>query len=145
MGRLDYQRLASVWCCNFHEVVKVPGPSEMVCSKTPATEDAGRLSWPSTLQVYKEKKQHTKPPVSLLGQLLWREFYYAAAAHTPNYHQKEGNPICQADRLGRQRRVLQGVVLRVLSPPAPRLLFHACAAHHVSALGLGAVARVSAS
>ncbi len=67
----------------------------MVCSKTPATEDAGRLSWPSTLQVYKEKKQHTKPPVSLLGQLLWREFYYAAAAHTPNYHQKEGNPICK--------------------------------------------------
>jgi len=33
--------------------------------------------------------------VSLLGQLLWREFYYAAAAHTPNYHQKEGNPICK--------------------------------------------------
>ena len=45
--------------------------------------------------MYKEKKQHTKPPVSLLGQLLWREFYYAAAAHTPNYHQKEGNPICK--------------------------------------------------
>lgn len=47
------------------------------------------------LQVYKEKKEHSKPPVSLLGQLLWREFYYAAAAHTPNYHQKEGNPICK--------------------------------------------------
>lgn len=42
-----------------------------------------------------EKKEHTKPPVSLLGQLLWREFYYTAAAHTPNYHQKEGNPICK--------------------------------------------------
>ena len=47
------------------------------------------------LQIYKEKKTHSKPPVSLLGQLLWREFYYAAAAHTPNYHQKEGNPICK--------------------------------------------------
>ena len=62
--------------------------------KTPARENAGMLSfW--MLQVYKEKKQHTQPPVSLLGQLLWREFYYAAAAHTPNYHQKEGNPICK--------------------------------------------------
>ncbi len=33
--------------------------------------------------------------MSLLGQLLWREFYYTAAAHTPNYHQKEDNPICK--------------------------------------------------
>lgn len=47
------------------------------------------------LQIYKEKKAHTKPPVSLLGQLLWREFYYCAAAHTPNYHRMEGNPICK--------------------------------------------------
>jgi cryptochrome len=46
-------------------------------------------------QVYQERKQHTKPPVSLLGQLLWREFYYVAAAHTPNYHQMAGNPICK--------------------------------------------------
>ncbi len=46
-------------------------------------------------QVYKEKKEHSKPPVSLLGQLLWREFYYVAAAHTPNYHRMEGNPICK--------------------------------------------------
>ena len=45
--------------------------------------------------MYKEKKQHSQPPVSLLGQLLWREFYYTAAAHTPNYHQKEGNAICK--------------------------------------------------
>ena len=48
-----------------------------------------------TLQVYMEKKEHSKPPVSLLGQLLWREFYYTAAAHTPNYHQKAGNAICK--------------------------------------------------
>lgn len=45
--------------------------------------------------MYKEKKEHSKPPVSLLGQLLWREFYYVAAAHTPNYHRMEGNPICK--------------------------------------------------
>ena len=67
----------------------------VVFLKTLATENAGRLSCRSPRQVYKEKKQHTQPPVSLLGQLLWREFYYAAAAHTPNYHQKEGNPICK--------------------------------------------------
>jgi cryptochrome len=46
-------------------------------------------------QIYKEKKTHTQPPVSLLGQLLWREFYYTVAAHTPNYHAMAGNPICK--------------------------------------------------
>lgn len=36
---------------------------------------------------------HTKPPVSLHGQLLWREFFYAAAAGTPNFHKMKGNPV----------------------------------------------------
>jgi cryptochrome len=37
---------------------------------------------------------HSQPPVSLTGQLLWREFYYAVASCTPNYGQMRGNPIC---------------------------------------------------
>ena len=37
----------------------------------------------------------SKPPVSLPGQLLWREFYIAAAATTPNFGAIEGNPICR--------------------------------------------------
>lgn len=37
----------------------------------------------------------TKPPVSLEGQLLWREFFYANAATIPNYSQMKGNPICK--------------------------------------------------
>lgn len=41
------------------------------------------------------KGTKTGPPVSLEGQLLWREFYYAAAAGTPNYHQQAHNPICR--------------------------------------------------
>ncbi|KAI9351144.1 FAD binding domain of DNA photolyase-domain-containing protein [Zopfochytrium polystomum] len=39
--------------------------------------------------------QHTQPPVSLLGQLLWRDFYYTAATGTPNYGRMAGNPICR--------------------------------------------------
>jgi len=38
---------------------------------------------------------HSQPPVSLLGQLYWREFYYTVAANTPNYDKMEGNPICR--------------------------------------------------
>ena len=31
--------------------------------------------------------RHTKPPVSLQGQLIWREFFYTCSAFTPNFGQ----------------------------------------------------------
>ena len=37
----------------------------------------------------------TQPPVSLMGQLLWREFYYVCAAGTANFDRMAGNPICR--------------------------------------------------
>jgi cryptochrome len=37
----------------------------------------------------------TAPPVSLEGQMLWREFFYAIGASTPNFDRMEGNPICK--------------------------------------------------
>jgi len=37
----------------------------------------------------------TSPPVSLTGQLLWREFYYLQSYATPNYDRMVGNPICR--------------------------------------------------
>jgi len=46
-------------------------------------------------QILREKKEHTKPPVSLVGQLLWREFFYTAAALTPNFHRMAGSAICR--------------------------------------------------
>lgn len=39
-------------------------------------------------------KKHSQPPVSLVGQLLWRELYYCAASATPNFDKMKGNPIC---------------------------------------------------
>jgi len=38
---------------------------------------------------------HTKPPVSLEGQLLWREFYYTVGYGSANFDRMEGNPICR--------------------------------------------------
>lgn len=35
-----------------------------------------------------------EPPLSLHGQLLWREFFYCAATNNPNFDKMEGNPIC---------------------------------------------------
>lgn len=39
-------------------------------------------------------QKHTEPPVSLIGQLLWREFYYTVGAGTPNFDRMEGNRVC---------------------------------------------------
>ncbi|CAN0906941.1 (6-4)DNA photolyase [Linum grandiflorum] len=45
--------------------------------------------------VYMRNKKHTSPPVSLLGQLLWRDFFYTVAFATPNFDQMKGNKICK--------------------------------------------------
>ena len=40
-------------------------------------------------------RKHTDPPTSLLGQLLWREFYYTCGAFIPNFDKMDKNPICK--------------------------------------------------
>ncbi|KAJ8773587.1 hypothetical protein K2173_005833 [Erythroxylum novogranatense] len=45
--------------------------------------------------VYKNVKEHTSPPVSLVGQLLWRDFFYTVAFATPNFDRMNGNKICK--------------------------------------------------
>lgn len=39
-------------------------------------------------------KKRTDMPLSLHGQLLWREFFYTAATNNPKFDQMIGNPIC---------------------------------------------------
>ncbi|KAI4355710.1 hypothetical protein L6164_004457 [Bauhinia variegata] len=46
-------------------------------------------------EIYKTVPKHTSPPVSLLGQLLWRDFFYTAAFGTPNFDRMRGNSICK--------------------------------------------------
>lgn len=43
--------------------------------------------------LYKKIKK-AQPPLSLHGQLLWREFFYCAATKNENFDKMEGNPIC---------------------------------------------------
>ncbi|KAM4047736.1 cryptochrome-1-like isoform 1-T2 [Anomaloglossus baeobatrachus] len=45
-------------------------------------------------KIYAQAKNHSLPPVSLQGQLLWREFFYTVASSTPNFTKMVGNPIC---------------------------------------------------
>ena len=41
------------------------------------------------------KGKHSEPPVSLVGQLLWREFFYTCGASVENFDKMKGNPICR--------------------------------------------------
>ncbi|KAJ3686632.1 hypothetical protein LUZ61_015796 [Rhynchospora tenuis] len=45
--------------------------------------------------IYTSVGKHTKPPVSLVGQLLWRDFFYTVAFGTPNFDRMKGNKICK--------------------------------------------------
>ncbi|KAJ9568522.1 hypothetical protein OSB04_004488 [Centaurea solstitialis] len=46
-------------------------------------------------EVQNEVKTHTSPPSSLMGQLLWRDFFYTVGFGTPNFDCMRGNVICK--------------------------------------------------
>ncbi len=58
---------------------------------------SARTFWHALQRIYEkcDTKARSKPPVSLDGQLLWREFYYLVASNTPNYTRMKDNPICR--------------------------------------------------
>ncbi|XP_039447538.1 cryptochrome-1-like [Culex pipiens pallens] len=52
-----------------------------------------RLFYYQLTDLYKKIKK-AYPPLSLHGQLFWREFFYCAATKNPNFDKMAGNPIC---------------------------------------------------
>lgn len=56
---------------------------------------SSRVFYHKLKAVLSKAKKHSKPPVSLMGQLMWREFYYVAAAAEPNFDKMVGNKICR--------------------------------------------------
>jgi len=52
-----------------------------------------RLFYHALADLYRKIKK-SDPPLSLHGQLLWREFFYCAATKNPNFDKMKGNPIC---------------------------------------------------
>ncbi|EDW64362.1 cryptochrome-2 [Drosophila virilis] len=55
---------------------------------------SARLLHERLKEILVRKPKHSKPPVSLVGQLLWREFYYTVAAADPNFDRMLGNAYC---------------------------------------------------
>ncbi|KAK3872383.1 hypothetical protein Pcinc_022528 [Petrolisthes cinctipes] len=98
LARLNKYMERKSWVCKFEKPKTSPNslqPSTTVLS--PYLKFgclSPRTMYHRLIEVYKGSN-HTQPPVSLLGQLLWREFFYTVSATTPNFDQMEGNPVCR--------------------------------------------------
>uniref|UniRef100_A0A3Q4GYB4 Cryptochrome circadian regulator 2 n=1 Tax=Neolamprologus brichardi TaxID=32507 RepID=A0A3Q4GYB4_NEOBR len=53
-----------------------------------------RVLYYNLRELYMKVRKRCTPPLSLFGQLLWREFFYTAATNNPNFDRMDGNPIC---------------------------------------------------
>ncbi|KAL3065237.1 hypothetical protein OYC64_015418 [Pagothenia borchgrevinki] len=97
LRRLDENLARKDWVCKFEKPQTSPNslsPSTTVLSPYVTFGClSARTFWWRVTEVYQGKK-HSEPPVSLHGQLLWREFYYAAGVGIPNFDKMEGNPVC---------------------------------------------------
>nr|AGV28718.1 6-4 photolyase [Eurydice pulchra] len=98
------------WICNFEKPKTSPNslePSTTVLS--PYLKFgclSSRLFYYELAKVY-EGNKHSQPPVSLHGQLLWREFFYAVGALSPNFDRMEGNPICKQIPWSNDQKLLE--------------------------------------
>ncbi|XP_050812186.1 cryptochrome-1-like isoform X2 [Gopherus flavomarginatus] len=114
----DFQRCKPVPELHLAECYRVPLPEDLEISRDSQspwrggeTEGLQRLEQ----HLKNQSKNHSLPPVSLQGQLLWREFFYTVASATPNFTKMAGNPIClqinwyqDAERLHKWRMAQTG-------------------------------------
>lgn len=97
LRRMEELLLKTRWICDFEKPNTSPNslePSTTVLS--PYLKFgclSSRLFFKRVKEVYKTGK-HSSPPVSLEGQIIWREFYYCVASVTPNFDKMVGNPVC---------------------------------------------------
>ena len=57
--------------------------------------------------IYEQSNNNTEPPVSLHGQLLWREFFYFNSVVTPNFDKMIGNLQCKQINWNKNETLLE--------------------------------------
>ncbi|XP_031630019.1 cryptochrome-2 [Contarinia nasturtii] len=99
LDRMEKMLSRKEWICDFEKPKTSPNsiePSTTVLSPYFSFGClSSRLFYHKLKAILSKKEKHTQPPVSLMGQLMWREFYYAAAAAGPNFDKMVGNKICR--------------------------------------------------
>ncbi|KAG8568164.1 hypothetical protein GDO81_013907 [Engystomops pustulosus] len=97
LRRLDLNMKRTAWVCNFKKPETEPNsltPSTTVLSPYMKFGCLSTRTFYWRLAEIYHGKKHSSPPVSLHGQLLWREFFYTAGAGIPNFNKMEGNSVC---------------------------------------------------
>lgn len=98
LHRMEIHLKKTKWICTFEKPKTSPNslePSTTVLS--PYLKFgclSSRLLYKKLNDILNKNPGHTQPPVSLVGQLMWREFYYSAAFGTPNFDKMKDNKIC---------------------------------------------------
>ena len=98
LSRLDKSLANKSWVCKFEKPKTSPNSLEPATTVLSPYLKFGclssRLFYEKLIEIYRTSN-HSQPPVSLLGQLYWREFYYLAGMNTENFDKMEGNQICK--------------------------------------------------
>ncbi|XP_055636597.1 cryptochrome-2 isoform X2 [Toxorhynchites rutilus septentrionalis] len=97
LRRLQEYMKRKSWVCSFEKPNTSPNSIEPSTTVLSPYVKFGCLSsrlFMSELRKVLQGQKHSQPPVSLVGQLMWREFYYCAAASEPNFDKMVGNSIC---------------------------------------------------
>lgn len=95
--RLNLYMSKKQWVCKFEKPNSSPNslePSTTVLSPYLSHGCLSAKLFYHKLKEIENTMNHTLPPVSLLGQLMWREFYYTAGAGTENFDRMVGNKLC---------------------------------------------------
>ncbi|KAG8233196.1 6-4 photolyase, partial [Ladona fulva] len=98
LNRLSKFTAKKDWICKFEKPNTSPNSLQPSTTVLSPYLKFGCLS-PRTFyykiqEVIKGQSRVSQPPVSLIGQLIWREFYYVVSSATPNFDKMEGNPVC---------------------------------------------------
>jgi len=97
LGRLERHLERKAWVASFGRPKMTP--QSLLASQTGLSPYlrfgclSTRLFYHALSDLYRKIKK-CDPPLSLHGQLLWREFFYCAATKNPNFDKMSGNPIC---------------------------------------------------
>ncbi|XP_038210735.1 cryptochrome-1 [Zerene cesonia] len=97
LKRLDMYMAKKQWVCAFEKPNTSPNsiePSTTVLSPYLSHGCLSAKLFYHRLKQVESGSRHSEPPVSLLGQLMWREFYYTAGTGTENFDKMVGNSVC---------------------------------------------------
>lgn len=108
--RLNIYMARKQWVCKFEKPNSSPNsiePSTTVLSPYISHGCLSAKLFYHKLKQIENGMNHTLPPVSLLGQLMWREFYYTAGTGTENFDKMVGNPLCMQIPWGKNNENLK--------------------------------------